>query len=968
MNLFTKALIVLSLQVSAVGTENVVSLPGDQSVWGQPAVQIGNNGFNVELSHDANGLHEVIKTDDRHEIISVPWTLSIDGKIVTPEKDSLQLIKQGKDNPDGPVIFKGSNDLFDWTLKYSIDMASCVTKTLSLKPHTSMLLDSVSLWNAKSEIKPVITGTSLLDICAFYRGRDFGFFVSLDFPYSKIKSANDIISVTYPPKDELAAGKEYVCHSLTIGRTQLSKKVRYEFDDGEVEAMDHYIQTRIKPRFNRPMTATSGINNRYTQIGDGEIFYTMKDNPTLSWYTDWMEKDVKLMAEVGLEHYQVWPGPFDAVPGDPDPGYVKKFVKHANSLGVRVGDYSATEQLFCQHYNFYNNNYAQFGITPEESHFGNKKFVDLYIAQTTEYCKKYGFEMHCLDFLKIWKRAEGAADEELIYAQVRGLTQVLEAINNVSENMMTWSNSGVWSELLPKIAWYNHNLYLTDPFMDKPWHGLNMTRLLDDVRREQMVSLHYSRFIPYRYLSNVQYFFCQNSIVPDTENYQFGALSTLAVVPNLGFGELRFWLETLPDSSQQGIIDFYRKWLGLIKDNYELWTTTYNAGDKPGMGSAEIYGHTRDNHGYIFLVNANYWDRNVLVPLTEQLGFKGDQRCEIKQLYPVEKRCLTNSGPFVRLGQQIPFRVPARQVIVLEVQPTPEETDSAKVYGIPAVVESTEKGYRLKTTGPQGATQRFVVHFPENVDIQKVRAAVCPDIPKQRKRSWKPTPLTILAKNQHSILCEITFRGKIAPRALSTWRILPGDLKTGLSSGWLKGFETGDSCEFPLFNESAGIHYPLWPWDADKQGLGTLSNFCGGYIENSFSEDQETVIDITTSAEDKTAVPQEMNYDVNLPPARPLPDIAKENTKNWWLQNDFQLPFMYGYGAEPAFQEHMFLVLPFLDNAKIKNLQVWINGQSEIVQAYKYPKNRNLSCYYVDLVGSSAAARNNRIVLYYEQN
>lgn len=956
----------LCLPISG-SAENKVSFGDPTALSGQTRVQISSGGFTVELYYGENGIYEAVRTEKQQTIVSVPWILSIDGKTFTPEKKTVQLITASHIKPEGPIVFNGTNDLFDWTLKYAADIPSCVTKTLLLKPRKRMLLNSVSLWNATLENDPVVAGTSLLDICAFYRGKNSGFFVSLDFPYSKIKKANGLVSVGYPPVDELTEGKEYTCHSLTLGSTQRTGIERYGFDDGEVEAMDHYVQTRCKPRFSRPMTATSGINNRYTQLGDGEVFYTMKDNPTLSWHTDQLEEDIQLMAELGLEHYQLWPGPFDAASSDPDPNYVKKVVQYANGLGVRVGDYSATEQLFCDHYNFYNNTPGQFGLSPDECHFGNKKFVDVYIAQTTEYCRKYGFEMHCLDFLKVWKRAEGAADEELIYAQVRGLTQVLEAINNVSENMMTWSNSGVWSELLPKIAWYNHNLYLTDPFMDKPWHGLNMTRLLDDVRREQMVSLHYSRFIPYRYLSNVQYFFCQNSIVPDTQNYQFGALSTLAVVPNLGFGELRFWLETLPDSRQQSIIAFYRKWLGLINEHYELWTTTYNAGDKPGLGSAEIYGHTRDNHGYVFLINSNYWDRNVLVPLNERLGFKGDQRCEIKQIYPVEKLCLTNSGPFVQLGRQIPFRVPARQVIVLEVQPAPAKTDSAKVYGIPAVVEATEKGYRLKTTGPQGTTRRFVVHFPENVDIHKVSAAVCPDIPKQRKRSWKPTPLTVLAKNQQSILFEITFRGKIAPHELSTWRILPGDLQTGLSSGWLKGFETGDSLDFPLFNESAGIQYPLWSGDADKQGLGTLSNFCGGYIENSFSEDQETVIDITTSAEDKTVVSQEMDYGIHVPPVRPLPDIAKDTTKTWWMQHDFQLPFMYGYGCEPAFQDHMFLTLPFLDSSRIKNIQVWINGQPMTVETYRYPRNRSLGCYYVDLVGSSAQAGNNRIVLYYEQ-
>jgi hypothetical protein len=937
---------------------------GDTTPAGQPAAQIGDSGMRIDIFLDADGFRETLQVDRQYTLVSIPWILRIDGETVTPRENTIELSEQTRD----AVIFKGANRLFDWTLKYSVEIPTCVTKTLSLTPRTSVCVNSVSLWNARSECEPVVASTSLLDICVFYRGKNSGLFVSLDFPYSKIKKQDGAWSVSYPPQETLTAGQESVCHSLTFGPTSLTQTVRYGYDDGEVAAMDRYIQTRIKPRFNRPMTITAGINNRYTQLADGEVFYTMKDQPTLSWNTDWLEQDIQLMAKTGVEYYQIWPGPFDDYPGDVDSAYVHKFVAGANRLGVRVGDYSGTEQLFCEHYNFYNNTHEKFGLVPSECHFGNKKFVDTYITVTTEYCKKYGFEAHCLDFLKIWKRAEGVADEELIYAQVRGLTQVLEAINNVSENMMTWSNSGVWSELLPKIAWYNHNLYLTDPYMDKPWQGLNMTRLLDDVRREQMVSLHYSRFIPYRYLSNVQYFFCQNSIVPDTENYQFGALSTLAVVPNLGFGELRFWLETLPASRQQSIIAFYRKWLGFIKENYELWTTAYDAGEKPGVGSAEIYAHTRNNHGYIFLVNSNYWDRDVLVPFNERLGFAGDLRCEIKQLYPAEKRCLTSSGPFVRLGQQIPFRVPARQVIVLEVQPTPEETDSPKVYGIPAVVESTEKGYRLKTTGPQGSTQRFVVYFPESVNTDTIRASVRPDIPKQRQRSWKPTGLSLISKDQRSALFEITFRNKIAPRVLSVWRVLPGDLQTGLNSGWPNGFETGDSCEFPLFNGTAGMSLPLWPRDAEALGFGALANFCGGYIENSFSEDQDTYIEITLAADsDKTEPQEELRYDITVLPARTLPAVAKDSKKHWWVQHDVELPFMYGYGCEPAFQDHMFLVLPFLDSSKIKILQVWINGSPASVQNYRYPRNRNLGCYYIDLVGSAARGGNNRIVLFYEQ-
>lgn len=926
-------------------------------------IKIGDDCFSVSLVTDGNGIREIVSLDNNQQITGTPWVLNIDGQTITSQSGSYKLISKSKNE----VVFKGSNEMLDSTLKYNIIVPACVTKTLTIKPKKQITLKSVSLWNAKSKNQPVIASTSLLDICAFYRSENSGLFVSLDFPYSKIKTADGIVSVTYPPNDQLKAGQEYVCHSLTVGPTLLTKINRYGFDDGEVDAMDNYIQKRHKPRFNRPMTVTAGINNRYTQVADGEVFYTMKDNPTLSWNTDWLEDDIKLMAEVGIEYYQIWPGPFDATPDDPDPEYVKKFVKYANDMGVRVGDYSATEQLFCEHYNFNNNTHSQFGITPDESHFGNKKFVDMYISQTTAYCRKYGFEEHCLDFLKIWKRAEGAADEEIVYAQVRGLTQVLDALNNVSDNMLTWTNSGVWAELLPKLAWYNDNMYLTDPFLDKPWPGLNQTRILDEVRRDQMVSLHYSRFIPYRYFSNVQYFFCQNSIVPDIDNYQYGALSTLAVVPNLGFGELRFWIDSLPESKRKGVVAFYRKWLGLIKDNYDLWTKTYSAGDKPGIGSVEIYGHTKDNNGYIFLVNSNYWDRNAVVPLDERLGFKGNQLCEIKQIYPEEKLCLTNFGPMINLGRQLKFTVPAHAVIVLQVQPAAEKISEPQIYGIPATISKTERGYQIKTSGQQGTTQRFAVRLPQKYSTDDVNTVVRADIPKQRARSRKPTGLTVVAKDKNTILYEITFRQKFSQKLLSQWKVSAGDLKTGKTADWPKELAAGQSYNFPLFNEAENISYPIWPADADKQGFGALANFCGGYIENTFSENQETYIDLTFAGGKTSSISQEINYEAELPPVEPLPGIAKDPAKCWWLQNDFQMPFMYGYGCEPQASEHIYIVLPFINTAKVKTIKAWINGQPADVQKYLYPRNRSFGSYYIDLIGTAAIGGNNRLVIYFSQ-
>jgi hypothetical protein len=288
----------------------------------------------------------------------------------------------------------------------------------------------------------------------------------------------------------------------------------------------------------------------------------------------------------------------------------------------------------------------------------------------------------------------------------------LDAIGDVSPQMMSWSNSGNWAELLPKIAWHNPNLYLTDPFIMTPWQGLNMTRLLDDARREQMVSLHCSRFIPYRFLTNFQYFFSQNSIVPDIRNYQYGALSTLAVTPNLGLGEIRPWLDRLPEDRRREVIDFYKHWTDFVGKHFELWKHTWHAGDNPGTGGVEIYSHTHSrlslressgdvDRGFIFVVNPNYWDATVEVPLDERLGFTADGPCELTELYPLRRRRLTARGPTARLGTTLPFTVPAQQVVVLEVSPA-APVEQPTLIGLPGTVEKTHSGYIVKTAGTDG--------------------------------------------------------------------------------------------------------------------------------------------------------------------------------------------------------------------------------------------------------------------------
>ena len=511
--------------LSSVGAALLTNPEGGAGGYGGHSgkITVGDARLQLKLSHGPEGLEEELFQVDRAELpglAGVPWSVDLNGDEFTPRGRRARLIGSDGSTPARRAVFGGDAGSLGWVLQYEVTGPGRITKTLTLKAQREGVLKQVSLWNGRSDKEPLVSRTKIQDIAAFYRYSGQGLFVSLDFPYSKIGFEKGVTKVSYSPHEQVKLGQAHTCHSLSMGAVQLARAERYGFDLGEVAAMDAYIQERYPPRFERPMFVSGCINNRYTQVRGDVIFYTMKDNPTLSLDVDLLKRELALMPKLGMEYYQVFPGVFDWVADDPSPEAVQGLMDYARRLGMRLGDYSGTNYLFCPHYNEYRNRLdrpdwlmkAKDGKSSDGAFcFGAPGFVEHYINTVAPNCKRYGFEIHDLDFLSLspcYATNHGhPAGPDGLYHQVRGLVRLLEAINSVSPQMMTWSNSGNWEELLPKIAWSNHNLYLTDPFIATPWQGLNMTRLLDDARREQMVSLHYSHFLPYRFYTNCQYFF-----------------------------------------------------------------------------------------------------------------------------------------------------------------------------------------------------------------------------------------------------------------------------------------------------------------------------------------------------------------------------------------------------------------------------------------------------------------------------
>ena len=224
-----------------------------------------------------------------------------------------------------------------------------------MTPKQDGVLREVALGNVRSPEEPLVAHTKIQDIAAFYRHKEHGLLSCSTSRSPKSNSKRGLTKVSYPPYDAVKSGETYTCHSLTMGAVLLSGTERNGFDLGEVASLDAYIQERYQPRFERPMFTASCINNRYAQPRGDVIFYTMKDNPTWSLNVDELKRELALMPKLGMEYYQLFPGVFDWGKDDPSPETVKEVMDYARSLGVRVGDYSATNRLFVSHYNEYRN-------------------------------------------------------------------------------------------------------------------------------------------------------------------------------------------------------------------------------------------------------------------------------------------------------------------------------------------------------------------------------------------------------------------------------------------------------------------------------------------------------------------------------------------------------------------------------------------------------------------------------------
>lgn len=757
-----------------------------------------------------------------------------------------------------------------------------------------------------------VHSTALMDNALVLRRGAVSFFLSLDFPFSRITDAG----ISYPPGDIVRAGRNYQAHSLTLGACRCSGQRIGEWDRAEIEALSAYVERRYPPRFDRPMLLSACITNRMTDCRDGRVFYSMADNPTLFLQPSLLADDIRLCGRAGIEYFQVFEGMFDWPDERRTGSALRRLTALAARHRVRLGDYVNPQGFYCAHYNYehrelrrpeWQRRDAQGNLGP--FCLGCDEYFALLRDRVVKHNRRYGTRLICFDFLDLhpcWDEHHGHPPGD-VYRQIRNLVALCRDLQALHPEFLVWTNSGNWIDLMPKFTWYNPNVYLTDPHVRHYAPTLNALKLLGDGRREQMVSVHETFFVPYRAFTNCEYYAFPRSRIPDVRFFEYSLLQGLAVTPNVCPAELRPFLNRVPAPQRRQCLSFLRHWTDFLRTHFDVWKQTLRVGDPPGIGAAEIYAHIGTSGGFLALVNQNPFRRIARFRMDGSIGLSASGPFLLREIYPRACPVAEQPLPFAQRGDEIRCDLPPSSVRFLEVQPAPT-TDKVRVYGWPARVRRVRGGYSIRLRAPQGLVMSLGLALPPNERVQSVSARMPPSVPLYTF----PAAAELLDSAGPLARLRVECPRTPAPRELARWSLLPGNTPVTLPS-------------------------PGFP-------------FLGALLSGAWSEEYDVDLHVATTRERKAAPTRLMPAD----PGGSPPPVAIPPASRHRLETRFDLPFIEPsrFGCMPAADDDTVLELAFADPARVRSLSAWLNERPAEVRRYPYPRKPEWHSFYLELTGA----------------
>ncbi len=753
-------------------------------------------------------------------------------------------------------------------------------------------------------------------ICTFLRKGKVSFFVSLDFPYSKAERGK----ISYDPFDAVEADTDYEVYTMTIGVARLTGDFPLIggepglCDRGEIEGFAEYVENRYPNRFERPVNSTVCITNRMTYVREGRIFYSMYDQPTVALDPETLHKEIDLCAELGIEYDQIFEGYFDFPDGYDCDKTMQELTAHGREVGVRVGGYITANGPYCPHYDYAHRDlgHPEWLRRDKNGNTGGWTFpwhclasgyTDYVVNIMVDAAKRNGDEMINID---MWLLGQCCDPNHLhspdsVFGEVRGLVKMMQAFADIAPEFLVWTNAGSINEIAPKIAWYNPNMYLTDPHPRDYSSTMSMLKFYGDCRREQMVTVHNKYFVPYRYFTNCEYYVFRHSRVDNLNFFEYSFLQGLCVNPNICLAELRTFLERVPAAKLDYCKRFIREWIAFIKENFDVWKHTYQIVGFPGESAGELYAHVKGGEGFLCFVNQNQQTVETTFTLDQAVGLSEGEKFLLYEEYPHKMPIAEQAIPYATYGDSITISVPAESVRIIRIMPyTP--ADGIRLYGIEGDVTKTEDGYRLNLSGLLGETYPLAIALALE-QVESITAAPVPTVPMYTF----PTNMSEVEKDGNLARFELTMPRDRFNRELACWSVDGGPVKQ----------------------------------------IDPIANgFRGAYIHNFYQEHTPVTVDIKT----KAGAPSEGRL---LPAVAPMA-TELDNGRGSIYEIDFPMPFIeFSLGAlQYGFDEVLELV--FANPSAVESITATIDGVPCEISRFYY-STRDMYAYYIELTGILAS-------------
>ena len=786
-------------------------------------------------------------------------------------------------------------------------------------------------------------GLGEFPICAFAATDTAGAFLSLDFAISKIESSKGLLRVGYEPHIKLRSGEEYESHSVTIGAYRLAGERQGPYDKGAANAFRRYIRfDYAPPHLKGPQLIYTSIVNRHTEIDRllpptkmGEtpfantIFYTLSNANYYMLRPDKIPAEIDFCKSLGMEICQLYEGPFAWTPGNPAASVARQIGEYARDRGVKLGLFTAANHLTAAHFDHYAQDKGRPGwrmLVKDGKRgaycWGSDEFADWFADLVIETSLNYNFRMANLDFLDITPCYDGshghAIGEEGIYHQVFNLVRTLENIRTSVPGYSYDSNLG-WPPFVPKVAKWMDAFYLNDPHFSVYFPSLNTTEVLDNSRRYEMVSYYLKYLTPVEYFRNCEYFISGDSVLHDSQIFEYGILQGLAITPNLQLGEARALFDRLRPDDQDRARRFLSRWTSFVKANFDYYANTIFLTGLPRLGQVEIYAHAKEDRSLVFLVNPNPFPRDVSFRLDQTIGLQRKGPYLVHELYPEDRLLSGTEGFEASAGEQFEGEVPARTVIVLEVSvATGYSNPPLRIAGAPASYDRFPDHYRIRVEGEQGELRTLELFLPSNESLVRVES---------RGRVLPAKPVV----GGHAV--SVAFpKERVQPNVLK-WTASPVSLEEGMNASLWRSPPDRDPIDFPQL-------------ESDASG----ANFLGARVENLLNErfSRELLIYFDEGKMDEeSAVVVSVPQQSDQTEAKAEVVLSHEGTE-WWYTARIPIAYVQTY-IRPAPDQHNYIALNFKNPSAVTEIRAWLNGKETSVETFRHWRGPDrASNYYID--------------------